>query len=289
VWLAALRADPQRSRPFSDYALLGDDIVIGDELVAHHYQALLSDLSVSISIPKSLISNNGVLEFAKQFWVQDRNLSPVSIKALLVTQSLIGVTALGLKWNLSYKTMVRLAGGGYRVLAHVEKPKSLKWRRMKVIADKMVWSKLDDLEMWLGGGIPLNPYIKGIIIRLIQDKMKPRQLSVPPCPEIVFDGEAAILEYTLYHGWMNQWLKYCSWYYSLLLTPELTIRNLEMAPVIATSWKINSFDSDIFRFGFLWTCFPISHGVEIPLSLPEPEFPGWLRGGLEGNAFLMKV
>lgn len=109
MWLAALRADPQRSRPFSDYALLGDDIVIGDELVAHHYQALLSDLSVSISIPKSLISNNGVLEFAKQFWVQDRNLSPVSIKALLVTQSLIGVTALGLKWNLSYKTMVRLA------------------------------------------------------------------------------------------------------------------------------------------------------------------------------------
>lgn len=76
MWLAALRADPNRVRPFSAYALLGDDIVIGDKLVAFHYQALLADLNVTISVPKSLISDNGALEFAKHGYSTEKGFIP---------------------------------------------------------------------------------------------------------------------------------------------------------------------------------------------------------------------
>lgn len=53
---------------FENYALLGDDIVIADQRVAKVYYALMTDyLGVSINLSKSLLSNNGTLEFAKRF------------------------------------------------------------------------------------------------------------------------------------------------------------------------------------------------------------------------------
>lgn len=47
-------------------ALLGDDIVIADRAVAEQYLGLLKKMSVSVSEAKSLVSDNGSLEFAKQ-------------------------------------------------------------------------------------------------------------------------------------------------------------------------------------------------------------------------------
>lgn len=96
VWLAAWRVCPNRSRPFTDYALLGDDIVIADEAVAAEYSSILSSLDVSISIPKSIISKNGTVEFAKRFWTKSMqvDLSPISLKALWGSRTLIGATRL---------------------------------------------------------------------------------------------------------------------------------------------------------------------------------------------------
>lgn len=73
VWMAARRADPRRIIPFTAYALLGDDIVINDKVVAEEYYTLLEALGVSISVPKSLFSNVGALEFAKKYWIQGRD------------------------------------------------------------------------------------------------------------------------------------------------------------------------------------------------------------------------
>jgi hypothetical protein len=58
VWLAAQLVNPNRVKPFNRYALLGDDIVIADKDVAYEYRRLLGKLSVSISLPKSLVSDN---------------------------------------------------------------------------------------------------------------------------------------------------------------------------------------------------------------------------------------
>lgn len=163
VWLAARRACPNRVKPFSAYALLGDDIVIADKEVAHHYQVILDALGVSISAQKSLVSYLGALEFAKQYWVGERNLSPISCKALLVTRSVIGLAALASKYSMEYSSLIRLAGGGYRVLGNMERPRGKRWLRLRVISDRLKWRIMDDLDRWLGGNMPLNPYIRGKI------------------------------------------------------------------------------------------------------------------------------
>lgn len=60
VWLAAERVYPGPSK-FMAYAILGDDIVIGDARVAAEYKNILSSLQVSISESNSLISETGAL------------------------------------------------------------------------------------------------------------------------------------------------------------------------------------------------------------------------------------
>jgi hypothetical protein len=67
VRVAAQRAGKPVS--FSNYVLLGDDIVIGDDAVAEHYRAIMSELGVEISVPKSHVSSD-TYEFAKR-WIHD--------------------------------------------------------------------------------------------------------------------------------------------------------------------------------------------------------------------------
>lgn len=67
VRVAAVRAGKPVS--FSNYVLLGDDIVIGDDAVAEHYRAIMSELGVEISVPKSHVSSD-TYEFAKR-WIHN--------------------------------------------------------------------------------------------------------------------------------------------------------------------------------------------------------------------------
>lgn len=57
VWLAAQHAQPDRDAPFTDYAVLGDDVIIASDSVASEYTKLLAKLGVQISYSKSIISN----------------------------------------------------------------------------------------------------------------------------------------------------------------------------------------------------------------------------------------
>jgi len=53
---------------FSQYALLGDDIVIADEAVAGAYLKLMETLGVPINLSKSFEMKSGTLEFAKRWF-----------------------------------------------------------------------------------------------------------------------------------------------------------------------------------------------------------------------------
>lgn len=65
VRLAAVRAG--KPSTFSDYVLLGDDIVIRDNAVAEQYRAILQSLGVEISTQKTHVSED-TYEFAKR-WI----------------------------------------------------------------------------------------------------------------------------------------------------------------------------------------------------------------------------
>ena len=173
VWLAAWFLYPRRKRPFREYALLGDDIVITDRAVADKYKALLDILDVSISESKSIDSKTGALEFAKQFWV-DRvqvNLTPISAKAILASSSLIGLCQLAEKYGLSRSCLIRLAGAGFRVRGRILSTRlSRRWKRLRVVADKSLSYYRLPLDWWFGRGNPINPYLKGIIIDRVRMK-----------------------------------------------------------------------------------------------------------------------
>jgi len=66
---------------FDDYALLGDDIVIGNKEVADiYYYTMTEVLGVEINKAKSIISTNGFAEFAKKFISPTVDYTPVGAK-----------------------------------------------------------------------------------------------------------------------------------------------------------------------------------------------------------------
>jgi len=66
---------------FSKYCILGDDIIIGDKLVAKHYFDFMTNvLKVKINISKSVISYNGIGEFAKRIVSASEDYTPLSLK-----------------------------------------------------------------------------------------------------------------------------------------------------------------------------------------------------------------
>lgn len=66
---------------FTDYAILGDDIIIADEAVAKEYELALQRLLWGSDI-LSKISKTGCGEFAKRFMVKgmSKDFSPISIR-----------------------------------------------------------------------------------------------------------------------------------------------------------------------------------------------------------------
>jgi hypothetical protein len=72
------------SKWFTEYAVLGDDIVISDRGVADQYVRLMDELGVRIGFHKSIISNNSSLEFAKRFFLKGEEVSPLSLAGIAV-------------------------------------------------------------------------------------------------------------------------------------------------------------------------------------------------------------
>jgi len=67
---------------FSDYAVLGDDIVIASARVADSYRTIMEDLGVEINLSKSLISSTGACEFAKRLIISGVDYSPIGPKSI---------------------------------------------------------------------------------------------------------------------------------------------------------------------------------------------------------------
>lgn len=296
VWLAAWRVQPERTHPFWDYALLGDDIVIADEEVALEYRKILEQLNVQISLPKSLISRNGTLEFAKRYWTKSMqvDLSPISLRALWTARSSVGLCAVAEKYNVtSTSVLLRLAGAGYRVRARLHSTSSRRWCRLKAVAGKPFRSSHFPLEFWIGRGNPLNPYLRAKLITFLLRELKPKEFKLFP-QEMVFDGEREILERTVLFGWMKQWLRWVSWYYTEALSPDVTIDQLLNAPYCSTSWKRSNLDINLFKFGLVWKLYDMSAGWTIstvPSNLLDPKtiikHDRWILGGYKGTDFLM--
>jgi hypothetical protein len=64
---------------FPHYLVLGDDIVIADAAVAEAYLNVCNDFGIKVGLAKSLISRKGLMNFASQTLLGNKNLSPISL------------------------------------------------------------------------------------------------------------------------------------------------------------------------------------------------------------------
>lgn len=296
VWLAA-ELSSVRQGSFTSYAVLGDDVVISDPAVASNYRQLLNKMGVSISLDKSLVSHKGVLEFAKKFWVKgvQKDLSPVSMRALLTVRSTLGMCQLCDLYKITNPNVLfRLAGAGYRVRSRLYSThRSRRWERLWVASTKPPGTSRLPLEWWVGRGRPINPYLKGLIIERLRKELKPKEIRLFP-EEMVFDGEREILERTLIHNWVKQWLRWNTWYFTVALRPDPSLADLFAAPICATSWKRTLFDAQFVKYGLIWKCYDMGAGSWSTGYCPpvlgndlEIRFDRWILGGLKGTDFMM--
>ncbi|QDW65421.1 putative RNA-dependent RNA polymerase [Rhizoctonia solani mitovirus 31] len=109
---------------FSEYGVLGDDIVLGRADVAKEYLTIMQVLGVGIGLHKSLISLSGTaLEFAKKTFFKGVDVSPITLTELQASfNSPASAVTFIKKYNLTLASFIKAAGFGYRVLGGLHKP-----------------------------------------------------------------------------------------------------------------------------------------------------------------------
>ncbi|AIF33766.2 RNA-dependent RNA polymerase [Heterobasidion mitovirus 1] len=110
---------------FTAYALLGDDLTVGNRAVSNRYQLIMiKHLGVEVGLAKSIISDKGIgLEFAKKTFFKGIDVSPRPIKELLgALQTPAALVSYARKYKLTDAQIIKVAGFGYKVLGGLNKP-----------------------------------------------------------------------------------------------------------------------------------------------------------------------
>lgn len=110
--------------PFEKYAVLGDDVVIGNSKVAKQYLNIIGALGVECGLHKSLLSPSGTaLEFAKRTWHLGRDVSPITVRDLAASLLAIpNLVQFGNNHGISLPALLKIAGYGYKVIGGLNKP-----------------------------------------------------------------------------------------------------------------------------------------------------------------------
>lgn len=124
---------------FTNYAILGDDILIGHPKVQHYYQKIMQLLGVPFSEGKGWYSDTGSYEFAQRFIRKGVDLSPLSFafvaSARLTLLSIPLLRRLQEFREVSWLEAFAIRGAGYKVKASLGRgvPPSIRWRRHYLI------------------------------------------------------------------------------------------------------------------------------------------------------------
>lgn len=271
VWYAADLCYP--GLKFDRYAILGDDVLIIDDAVAKVYTQLLDAMGVKVSEAKSIISPTGAVEFAKRFLVRNGtvDLSPFSFrKALTFYDPIAWYSFVKQSGNtLRASTYLRIHGIGFksRSLPLSSPRKSRRVRRAAV----MLLKACLPFNLWLitafQKAIPFE--VLGMVVALAVDRMKPLDPILPPSELFPYPGMNDFNEWSLYHGWMRQYLVYLKWYCQVALDPVVTLDQLFDAPIYTRTWFIAEDSNDTFSYGFMFHVYDI---VERGLRSPPRVF-----------------
>lgn len=101
---------------FSDYAILGDDIIIAHGQVAHQYRLLLKQIGVSAGLAKSIQSRSRfVLEFAKKFFVGPVQANMLPFKEAIAASTMTSmVLEFVRRYDISLNAILAFKNYGYK-------------------------------------------------------------------------------------------------------------------------------------------------------------------------------
>lgn len=124
IQYAAHRVGHSRKEWFTQYAVLGDDMVVGNLDVARSYLRVMKSLGVKVGLHKSLLSQSGsALEFAKRTFYRGVDVSPVSLKEwVAATRSPAALAQFAKTFKLGLPALSKALGFGYKVLGGLHKP-----------------------------------------------------------------------------------------------------------------------------------------------------------------------
>lgn len=124
---------------------------------------------------------------------------------------------------------------------------------------KLFWDKPNlPVEWWLGGGLPLNPFLHALVVLYLVERLRPKEPVLPPVELFQQSGMCDFLEWSLMRSWMVSWLSYLQWYCTIALSPGLTLHQLfEGGPVVTLHWNIKRKDSNLVRLGLQWKCYSL--------------------------------
>lgn len=156
VRMAALRLG---IREFSLYLVLGDDLVIADKSVANMYLAIAKEWDIEINMSKSVISNNGSLEFAKRFVYKYQDVSGISFREMSVAKyDIRGLLQLFARVKLfrdiRISELLSFLGHGYKALSRIHTRfnklgKGMNKALLLLSYPGMLFSKFDSYKDWL--------------------------------------------------------------------------------------------------------------------------------------------
>jgi len=109
----------RRKQWFTDYVILGDDLLVLDPKVAKMYLRVMSDLGVEVGLAKSLVSVIGYGEFAKKFFNSESIVSGYSLKEFSsLKESWANILNMLKYFNVSLTAFRRWLGEGSFAAGH---------------------------------------------------------------------------------------------------------------------------------------------------------------------------
>jgi len=172
---------------FEDYALLGDDIVIADRLVADTYLKIMAGLGVGIQLSKSVhdSSGRGVLEFAKRVYYGGFSVGPLALlEVLSAAGSLPAWLELVRKYQLSLSQGLTLLGFGYRSVSRINQSWSVLPRRLQGYVVSYYGPGgpgfKGDILNWMASGGEIFKYPDDIWIKDLAASIRQRVIDLLP-------------------------------------------------------------------------------------------------------------
>lgn len=133
-----------------------------------------------------------------------------------------------------------MGGAGYRQLARLDHRRNVRFDSLHAILARNLLSRAGgSFELWLGRGLPVNPYLRGLLIDILRHEMRPKEIRMYPDEVIIAQDPLEFLEWTMLRSWVQSWLQYCRWYYITALDPGIRIDDFFSAPIYCSHWKAN--------------------------------------------------